>query len=213
MRALLIPVNGLPTEVDLRPDGEGDHLDAMQDHVGGDLEQFAPLEAEFEAYVYVDGDGLGTRPPNWAVFATEAMERAGYLSQMDYSHVSRKDELYTILSGPILVVGVDRERGGHGDLTDEQVASATRYFTETSPIGSGKAAVDRVRCGLDTSRHEGRDYTDVQSDLLRSLGDPFDSIFDMLPEDFFDDVKEATRQREVDMPDDHQLGGGEECLS
>lgn len=213
MKALLIPVNGLPTEVTLRADGSSELLGAMQDLVGGDLEQFAPLEDEFGAYVYVNGDGLGTRPPNRAVFATEAMERTGYLSQMDFSRVSRKDELYTILSGPILVVGVDRESEDYADLTDEQVALATRYFTEVSSAGSGKAAVDRVRCGLDTTRHEGRDYTDVQRDLFRSLGDPFDSIFDMLPEDFFDDVKEANRQREVDVPEDHQRDGDEECLS
>ena len=175
MRALLIPVDGLPTEIDLRTDEDGTYLRAEQAAVGGRLEAFAPLEDEFGASVYVNDEGMfNGQPANRAVFATEAMKEAGYLSQKDWSRTVEEDELYTVLYGPILVTGHDGE-----DLTDEQVARATRYFTEISPARSGYAAVDRMTHKLDTSRHEGKDYADIQGELVAAINEEFGGFFDL----------------------------------
>lgn len=58
-------------------------------------------------------EGLFTCPPNRAIFATEEMTKAGYLSQLDYSTVVEMGDFYTVLNGDIVAVGFDPETG-HG---------------------------------------------------------------------------------------------------
>lgn len=136
MRGLLIQTDREPVIIDIERDEHGSTLDALQKLVGGNIEVFSPLFGE-GIDLYVNEDGLATCPPNRAVYATKAMEEEGYLSQMDFSHVAKEGELYTVLFGDIVAVGYDLETGENRSLTDEEVGEVSGYFTKVSGPGSG----------------------------------------------------------------------------
>ena len=98
--------------------------------------------------LYVNEEGLFTCPPNRAIFATEEMAKAGYLSQLDYSKVVEMGDFYTILNGDIVAVGFDPETGESRSLTDGETARVEGYFTVISRPGSGAKAVDDIRHGI-----------------------------------------------------------------
>ena len=142
IRAMLIATGEPPREVTLLPDKNGSTLKSLQALVGEDIETFDIAFGE-KVSLYVNGEGLFTCPPNRAIFATEEMAKAGYLSQLDYSKVVEMGDFYTVLNGDIVAVGFDPETG-------------ERYFTVISRPGSGAKAVDDIRhgitpCGYDIS--------------------------------------------------------------
>lgn len=98
--------------------------------------------------LYVNEEGLFTCPPNRAIFATEEMAKAGYLSQLDYSKVVEMGDFYTVLNGDIVAVGFDPETGESRSLTDGETARVEGYFTVISRPGSGAKAVDDIRHGI-----------------------------------------------------------------
>lgn len=89
-----------------------------------------------------------TCPPNRAIFATEEMAKAGYLSQLDYSKVVEMGDFYTVLNGDIVAVVFDPETGESRSLTDGETARVEGYFTVISRPGSGAKAVDDIRHGI-----------------------------------------------------------------
>lgn len=86
IRAMLIATGEPPREVTLLPDKNGSTLQSLQALVGGNIETFDIAFGE-DVSLYVNEEGLFTCPPNRAIFATEEMAKAGYLSQLDYSKV------------------------------------------------------------------------------------------------------------------------------
>lgn len=79
IRAMLIATGEPPREVTLLPDKNGSTLKSLQALVGGNIETFDIAFGE-EVSLYVNEEGLFTCPPNRAIFATEEMAKAGYLS-------------------------------------------------------------------------------------------------------------------------------------
>lgn len=77
---------------------------------------------ELSAFIQSEGgaplpeDALGTPEEQGirAIFATEEMAKAGYLSQLDYSKVVEMGDFYTVLNGDIVAVGFDPEPGRAG---------------------------------------------------------------------------------------------------
>ena len=69
-----------PREVTLLPDKNGSTLKPLQALVGGNIETFDIAFGE-EVSLYVNEEGLFTCPPNRAIFATEEMAKAGYISR------------------------------------------------------------------------------------------------------------------------------------
>lgn len=126
IRAMLIATGEPPREVTLLPDNNGSTLKPLQALVGGDIETFDIAFGE-KVSLYVNEEGLFTCPPNRAIFATEEMAKAGYLSQLDYSKVVEMGDFYTVLNGDIVAVG---------------------FFTVISKPGSGAKAVDDIRHGI-----------------------------------------------------------------
>lgn len=122
IRAMLIATGEAPREVTLLPDKNGSTLKSLQ--------------------------ALVTCPPNRAIFATEEMAKAGYLSQLDYSKVVEMGDFYTVLNGDIVAVGFDPETGESRSLTDGETARVEGYFTVISRPGSGAKAVDDIRHGI-----------------------------------------------------------------
>ncbi len=110
IRAMLIATGEPPREVTLLPDKNGSTLKPLQALVGGNIETFDIAFGEGVS-LYVNGEGLFTCPPNRAIFATEEMAKAGYLSQLDYSKVVEMGDFYTVLNGDIVAVGFDPETG------------------------------------------------------------------------------------------------------
>lgn len=110
IRAMLIATGEPPREVTLLPDKNGSTLKPLQALVGGNIETFDIAFGE-EVSLYVNEEGLFTCPPNRAIFATEEMAKAGYLSQLDYSKVVEMGDFYTVLNGDIVAVGFDPETG------------------------------------------------------------------------------------------------------
>lgn len=101
IHAMLIATGELPREVTLLPDKNGSTLKPLQALVGGNIETFDIAFGEGVS-LYVNGEGLFTCPPNRAIFATEEMAKAGYLSQLDYSKVVEMGDFYTVLNGDIV---------------------------------------------------------------------------------------------------------------
>lgn len=122
-------------------------LKSLQALVGGNIETFDIAFGE-EVSLYVNEEGLFTCPPNRAIFATEEMAKAGYLSQLDYSKVVEMGDFYTVLNGDIVAVGFDPETGESRSLTDGETARVEGYFTVISRPGSGAEAVDDIRHGI-----------------------------------------------------------------
>lgn len=157
MRGLLIRTDREPVVIDIEQDEHGSTLHALQKEVGGNIEAFSPLFGE-GIDLYVNEDGLSICPPNRAIYATKAMEEEGYLSQMDYSHVAKEGELYTVLFGDIVAVGFDPETGENRSLTDEEVGEVSSYFTKASGPGSGLMEVLAIQQGAyrDARSQDGR---------------------------------------------------------
>lgn len=147
IRAMLIATGEPPREVTLLPDKNGSTLKSLQALVGGNIETFDIAFGE-EVSLYVNEEGLFTCSPNRAIFATEEMAKAGYLSQLDYSKVVEMGDFYTVLNGDIVAVGFDPETGESRSLTDGETARVEGYFTVISRPGSGAKAVDDIRHGI-----------------------------------------------------------------
>lgn len=147
IRAMLIATGEPPREVTLLPDKNGSTFKPLQALVGGNIETFDIAFGEGVS-LYVNEEGLFTCPPNRAIFATEEMAKAGYLSQLDYSKVVEMGDFYTVLNGDIVAVGFDPETGDSRSLTDGETARVEGYFTVISRPGSGAKAVDDIRHGI-----------------------------------------------------------------
>lgn len=147
IRAMLIATGEPPREMTLLPDTNGSTLKPLQALVGGNIETFDIAFGEGVS-LYVNEEGLFTCPPNRAIFATEEMAKAGYLSQLDYSKVVEMGDFYTVLNGDIVAVGFDPETGESRSLTDGETARVEGYFTVISRPGSGAKAVDDIRHGI-----------------------------------------------------------------
>ena len=147
IRAMLIATGEPPREMTLLPDKNGSTLKPLQALVGGNIETFDIAFGEGVS-LYVNEEGLFTCPPNRAIFATEEMAKAGYLSRLDYSKVVEMGDFYTVLNGDIVAVGFDPETGESRSLTDGETARVEGYFTVISRPGSGAKAVDDIRHGI-----------------------------------------------------------------
>ena len=152
---MLIATGEPPREVTLLPDRNGSISKPLQALVGGNIETFGiafgeevPLYVN-EKSLYVNEKGLFTCPPNRAIFATEEMAKAGYLSQLDYSKVVEMGDFYTVLNGDIVAVGFDPETWESRSLTDGELSRVEGYFTVISEPGCGEKAVDAIRHGME----------------------------------------------------------------
>lgn len=148
LRGLLIATDELPREVEVAVDEKGSTLRALQGLVGGLIEPFDVIFGDGIS-LYVNEEGIGTCPPNRAVYATRGMEREGYLSQMDYATPVHAGDLYGLLFGDIVAVGFDAMEGTNRSLTDDELARVSEYFSGVSRPGSGLAEVIAIR-------HDGR---------------------------------------------------------
>lgn len=166
MKAVLIPVDGYPHEIDLKVEENGSVLPSLQSAVGGLIDAFDPV-FNCEPTLYVNDEGIYSCPPNRAIYATEQMAEIGYVSQLsDGYHPIQKDELYTVIFGDIVAIGLDRETGESRDITAEEARRVISYFSEISAPGSGLEAVIAIKTGigLDEVMHRNSDTVELANE-------------------------------------------------
>lgn len=110
---------------DIQPDEEGSYLKELQRLVRGNIEAADVLYGE-QPLLWVNECGiLEGMMPNRAVYANQRMEDHKYLSMMDMQTPIKKDELYTILYGPIVACSYEVSEEGERvmrDLTPEEMS-------------------------------------------------------------------------------------------
>ena len=106
IQAMLYPVGAPACRIELERDDQGSCLSALQRLVGGYIEVFNVAKGMPD--LVINDEGLFSQLPNRAIYATDDMERAGYLSQIDGKPVKAGD-LYTILYGPIVAVSCNED--------------------------------------------------------------------------------------------------------
>ena len=170
MKGVLIPTDGAPRPIDIQKDSDGSALHSLQQLVGGNIEAFPVIFGD-DICVYVNEEGLYNCPPNRAVYATQGMEEAGYISQLDYDHAVKEGELYTVLFGDLVAVGYDPETGEDRDLTDSEVATVIDYFTKVSTPGSGFREVLAIQSGTYRRASEERVTLKEEAESSREAAD------------------------------------------
>ena len=170
MKGVLIPTDGAPRPIDIQKDSDGSALHSLQQLVGGNIEAFPVIFGD-DICVYVNEEGLYNCPPNRAVYATQGMEEAGYISQLDYDHAVKEGELYTVLFGDLVAVGYDPETGEDRDLTDSEVATVSDYFTKVSTPGSGFREVLAIQSGAYRRASEERVTLKEEAESSREAAD------------------------------------------
>lgn len=170
MKGVLIPTDGAPRPIDIQKDSDGLALHSLQQLVGGNIEAFPVIFGD-DICVYVNEEGLYNCPPNRAVYATQGMEEAGYISQLDYDHAVKEGELYTVLFGDLVAVGYDPETGEDRDLTDSEVATVSDYFTKVSTPGSGFREVLAIQSGAYRRASEDRVTLKEEAESSREATD------------------------------------------
>lgn len=146
LEVMLVPVGGEPYPKTLHADERGSFLHELQGCVGGLIEPMSYVFDDAPA-VYCNEEGVlgaSIETANRAIYATSEMTSKGYLSQMDYSHVVREGELYSIAFGDLVCVGFDAETGESRDISAEERERVLERFGGAESIESGKAAVLRV---------------------------------------------------------------------
>lgn len=130
MKGVLIPTDGAPRPIDIQKDSDGSALHSLQQLVGGNIEAFPVIFGD-DICVYVNEEGLYNCPPNRAVYATQGMEEAGYISQLDYDHAVKEGELYTVLFGDLVAVGYDPRRASEERVTLKEEAESSREAADS----------------------------------------------------------------------------------
>ena len=146
LEAMIVPVGEKPYLKTLEADENGSFLRALQECVGGHIEPMGYLFDDAPtAYCNEVGKlaGRGCRP-NRAIYATEAMANAGYVSPNDPSRAVKPDELYDIVFGDMVCVGFDPETGEDRDITPEERERVTERFGSRESIESGYLEALRI---------------------------------------------------------------------
>ena len=130
-------------------------LESLQGFVGGFIEPFDVLFGDSPC-LFVNEEGLynGSEPIR-AVYATDEMAAAGYLSQADFRRVVEPGELYAVLFGDIVGVsyGTDPETGDRvpRDITQEEFYRVCRELGEP---GTGWFGVMEILSGTRSGSSE-----------------------------------------------------------
>ena len=86
-----------------------------------------------EEYLYNGTD------PNRAIYVNEHMVQAGYLSPLaDYKRMVKAGELFNIVNGTFIAIGLDYETGKERSVTDEEFQKVTQAFGTIESLFSGR---------------------------------------------------------------------------
>lgn len=136
---MVVPVGREPEPKTLESDENGSFLKVLQGCVGGPIEPLPWLFDDAPAGYCNEEGMLGATflDANRAVYATKAMEDAGFLSQLDFATPVREGDLFTIVFGDMVFCGFDPETGESRDITPEECERVRECFGGAESIDSG----------------------------------------------------------------------------
>ena len=105
---------------------EEDMLSNLQKCVDGCIEPLAVFDNN--VFIYCNEDGIGTQPPNRAIYADAYMEKQGFLSQIEGLTPVKENELYAILFGDFVVTKAYEDV--EVDLSGEEIKQYTKRFED-----------------------------------------------------------------------------------
>lgn len=139
LKVMVVPVGREPELKTLESDENGSFLKALQGCVGGHIEPMGYLFDDAPT-VYCNEEGKLPRSeclPNRAIYATEMMAAAGYVSPNEPSRAVKPNELFDIVFGDMVCVGFDAETGEGRDITPEECERVRERFGGAESIDSG----------------------------------------------------------------------------
>lgn len=171
-RAVLVPVGQDPVAIEIV--GAKDIMDQVG---GGFCEASSNLPRgalPFNLSMYENDTSKLTLPPNRAFYATEEMEREGYLSPFDNKPVF--EGLPTsVVYGNVVITGFNPATGEDVSLSDGEMMDIMNYFQCESPRGSGYDVAFVVQKNLygelreyisqESSRHEDKTLDNATESL------------------------------------------------
>lgn len=139
LEVMVVPVGREPELKTLESDESDSFLKALQGCVGGPIEPLSWLFDDAPAGYCNEEGALGATflDANRAVYATKAMEDAGFLSQLDFATPVREGDLYAIVFGDMVFCGFDPEAGESRDIAPEECERVRERFGGAGSIDSG----------------------------------------------------------------------------
>lgn len=139
LEVMVVPVGREPELKALESDESGSFLKALQGCVGGPIEPLSWLFDDAPAGYCNEEGALGATflDANRAVYATKAMEDAGFLSQLDFATPVREGDLYAIVFGDMVFCGLDPDTGESRDIAPEECERVRERFGSAGSIDSG----------------------------------------------------------------------------
>lgn len=136
---MVVPVEREPESKTLESDENGSFLKALQGYAGGPIEPLPWLFDDAPAGYCNEEGALDATflDANRAVYATKAMEDAGFLSQLDFATPVREGDLFTIVFGDMVFCGFDPETGESRDISPEECERVRERFGGAESIDSG----------------------------------------------------------------------------
>lgn len=133
-RAVLVPVGFDPVAIEI--DGAKDIMDQVGGIFDNASSSLPPDALPLSLSMYENDISKFTLQPNRAFFATEEMEREGYLSSFDGKPVI--EGLPTsVVYGNVVITGFNPTTGEDVSLSDGEMMDVMNYFQRDSPRGSG----------------------------------------------------------------------------
>ena len=131
---------------ELEPEGrESSYLGAFQREVGGNVEAYGVLWDD-EPLIYVNEESLfNGSTANRAIYANDHMEEERYLSQMDYTSVVKRGDLYGLTFGTFIAVSYDPETDKPRDMPIEEWLKVCEAFAGVQSILSGGVEVTKLQ--------------------------------------------------------------------
>ena len=146
IRIVVIEPGRDPYLKEVEPEGhEASYLSAFQSEVGGNVEAYNVLWGD-EPLIYVNEEFLfNGSQPNRAIYANDHMEREGYLSQMDYTSVVKRGDLYGLICGTFIAVSYDVNTGKPRDISIEEWLEVCATFAGIRSVLSGGVEATKLQ--------------------------------------------------------------------
>lgn len=124
---------------------EASYMGAFQREVGGPVEAYSVLWGD-EPLIYVNEEFLfNGSQPNRAIYANDHMEKEGYLSQMDYTSVVKRGDLYGLICGTFIAVSYDVNTGKPRDISIEEWLEVCATFAGIRSVLSGGVEATKLQ--------------------------------------------------------------------
>lgn len=180
-RAVLVPVGQDPVAIEI-----GCSQDIM-DQVGGIFDNVSsslpPDALPFHLSMYENDVSKFTMQPNRAFYATEEMEREGYLSPFD-NKPAIEGLPTSVVYGNVVITGFNPATGEDVSLSDGEMMDVMNYFQRDSPRGSGYDVASIVQKHLygELREYISQESSSHEDKTLDNAGESLDEMMEQTVE-------------------------------